>query len=192
MNLLNAGCGTHYAKGWVNCDVWEEGDTRPDVRVTPGEPYPFPDDHFDAVYLGHVIEHVAWPDVPGFLLDMNRVAKPGAPILIVGPDVMRTIELWHQGRQPWTMVLATIEHQDSNYQPGREDEVWLGAAHHWNCHHDRVVTLLRDVGFPDPVDMFDQIPNNPLGKSWDDPVDKLRWPVVGKHEWQFAVKTYAF
>ena len=34
MKLLNVGCGTHYAQGWVNADTWETEDTRPDVKVT--------------------------------------------------------------------------------------------------------------------------------------------------------------
>ena len=47
MNLLNAGCGTHYASGWVNTDTWVTADTKPDVQVKPGEPYPFAENHFD-------------------------------------------------------------------------------------------------------------------------------------------------
>jgi predicted SAM-dependent methyltransferase len=52
-NLLNAGCGTWYADGWVNTDTWEDDNTKPDIVVKAGEPYPFPDNHFDAIFLGH-------------------------------------------------------------------------------------------------------------------------------------------
>lgn len=192
MKLLNAGCGTHYADGWVNTDSWEEANTRPDVKVVPGEPYPFPDNHFDAVYLGHVLEHIDWSDVPAFLLDMNRVAKTGAPILIVGPDVLKTIQLWKEGKEPWHMVLSTMEHQDVNYQPDREHEWWDGATHHWNCHNQRVLELLEDIGFTDISDVYDYIPNNPSGKEWYDQVTDITWPVVGKHHWQFALMVRAF
>jgi len=191
MNLLNAGCGTHYADGWVNTDSWEDPNTRPDVKVVPGEPYPFPDNHFDAVYLGHVLEHIPWPDVPAFLMDMNRMAKPGAPILIVGPDVLRTIKLWAAGLEPWHMVLSTIEHQEANYQPDREDEVWEGAAHHWNCHEERVVELLKRLGFV-PISYSQRIPDNPSHKTWYDPDTNMTWPVVGKNHWQCAVQVRAF
>ena len=192
MKLLNAGCGTHYAQGWVNVDIWEDDNTHPDIVAKAGEPYPFEDAYFDAVYLGHVIEHIDWSAVPSFLLDMNRVAKPDAPILIVGPDVLKTIQLWKDGKEPWHMVLSTMEHQDVNYQPDREHEWWDGATHHWNCHNQRVLELLEDTGFTDISDVYDYIPNNPSGKEWYDQVTDITWPVVGKHHWQFALMVRAF
>ena len=192
MKLLNAGCGTHYAEGWTNVDIWEDDTTHPDVVAKAGEPYPFEDDYFDAVYLGHVIEHIDWSAVPAFIMDMVRVAKPGAPILIVGPDVLKTIQLWKEGKEPWHMVLSTMEHQDVNWQPDREHEWWDGATHHWNCHNQRVLELLEDVGFTDISDVYDYIPNNPSGKEWYDQVTDITWPVVGKHHWQFALMVRAF
>lgn len=187
MNLLNAGCGTHIADGWVNTDVWSDGTTRPDVVVEYGKPYPFPDDHFDATYLGHVIEHIPWNEVPGFILDMCRITKPGAPILIVGPDVIKTLNLWKANIEPWHMVLSTMEHQSVHYHPGSDDEVWYGAAHHWNCHNERVMTLLNSLNLPFE-DVYTKIPNNPGAKTWFDSESAITWPVVGKHHWQFALK----
>lgn len=188
MKLLNAGCGTHYANGWVNVDIWEGESTKPDVRVNPGEPYPFEDNSFDGVYLGHVLEHIRWDEVPTFLKDIQRVAKPGAPVLVVGPDIYKTINRWKDGLEPWNMVLSTIEHQDMNWQPGRESEWWDGAHHYWNCHEERIATLLSDVGFLDITNVFDLIPNDPEGTEWFDEHTKITWPVVGKYHWQLAYR----
>lgn len=186
MMLLNAGCGTHYANGWVNTDTWDDGETtRPDVRVEPGKPYPFDDNYFDAVFLGHVIEHIAWPQVPAFIEDMKRIAKPNAPFLICGPDVLKTIQRWSKGQEPWEMVLSTMEHQDINTQPGREHLWWDGAHHHWNCHHERVLKLIKSLGFENIQDVADVIPKNPDGKSWND--GSIEWPVVGHYYWHFAI-----
>lgn len=190
MKLLNAGCGTHYAKGWVNTDVWESDTTTPDVRVIPGKPYPFEDNTFDAVFMGHVIEHIPWPGVLTFLEDMSRVAKPGAPMLIVGPDVFKTIQRWRDGKEPWHMVCSVLEHQDMNYQPDRETEWWDGAHHHWNCHEERVETLIRNIGFTNIENVFDNIPNDASGKSWHDKKTNILWPVVGKYHWQLAFRFY--
>ena len=187
MQLLNAGCGTHYAKGWVNCDVWQSETTKPDVVVKPDQPYPFPDGHFDAIYLGHVIEHIDWRSIPGFLLDMRRIAKPGAPLLIVGPDIVKAIQRWANGAEPWHMVMSTLEHQDFNWQPGRQTEFWDGATHHWNCHHERVWNILSDMGFHDLQDYFDVIPNSTQMTNWVDPSTGIDWPVVAKWHWQFAI-----
>jgi predicted SAM-dependent methyltransferase len=187
MKLLNAGCGTHYANGWVNCDVWVDEHTKPDVQVTPDEPYPFEDSYFDAIYLGHVIEHIDWDKVVPFLQDMKRMAKPNAPILIVGPDVHKTIQRWKDGLEPWEMVLSTMEHQEHNYQPDREHQWWDGATHHWNCHHQRVEEIVKKLGFTQIEDYFDRIPNNATSKWWEDPSTNINWPVVGKWYWQFAI-----
>lgn len=186
MKLLNAGCGTHYAHGWTNTDVWDDGDTtRPDVKVKNGEPYPFEDNTFDAVFLGHVLEHIPWPLVHGFLMDMKRIAKPDATFLVCGPDVFKTIKRWAIGAEPWWMIESVMEHQNINFQPGREHEWWDGAHHHWNCHHDRVVQLLESCGFIGLLDVADVIPKNTSGKKWE--VDGISWPVVGHWHWQFAV-----
>lgn len=187
MTLLNVGCGTHYAQGWVNTDVWEDETTKPDVRVVAGQPYPFEENTFDAAYLGHVLEHMSWESVPFFLEDISRVVKPGAPMLFVGPDVFKTIIRWSKKEEPWTMVLSTLEHLDMNYQPGREHLWWDGAHHYWNCHEQRVVTLLEKTGFVDIQNVFDLIPNDPNGTSWQDQSGFV-WPVVGKYHWQFALK----
>lgn len=184
---LNVGCGTHYANGWVNTDVWQDELTKPDVVVKAGEPYPFDDNTFDAAYLGHVIEHIPWTDVPSFLDDISRVVKPDAPMLIVGPDVHKTIRRWARNEEPWEMVMSTMEHQDMNYQPDREHQWWDGALHHWNCHESRVFKLLDTMGFKNIKSVFDQIPNDPRGTSWTDETG-FSWPVVGKYHWQLAFK----
>jgi SAM-dependent methyltransferase len=186
---LNVGCGTHYAQGWVNTDVSRDELTTPDIVVDPTKPYPFEDNHFDAIYLGHVLEHVAWWAVPDFLADMKRIAKPGAEILIVGPDVVKTIQRWAQKLEPWWLVMSALEHQDF-VVPGAEPARG-GASHHWNCHHDRVWQLLTDAGFDEIKNMFNRIPNDPTGTSWTDVKTKITWPVVGKYYWQFAISCKA-
>ena len=188
MMLLNAGCGTHYAKGWVNTDVWVSDTTTPDVQVIPGEPYPFEDNTFDAAFLGHVIEHIPWDKVSAFLKDISRIVKPNAPILVVGPDVFKTIERWKGGFEPWWMVESVIEHRDMNYQPERTAEQWDGAPHHWNCHEKRVEKLLEMVGFLNITNVFNDIPNDPKGTSWFDNATNITWPVVGKFYWQLAFR----
>jgi len=186
MKLLNAGCGTHYAQGWVNVDVWESDTTKPDVVVKPGQPYPFDDNTFDAAYLGHVIEHIPWNDVPKFLTDISRVVKPNAPILVVGPDVYKTIKRWKDGQEPFWMIESVLEHMDMNWQPERTHEWWDGAHHHWNCHEQRVEKLLDKCGFLNIRNVYEDIPNDPNGSSWFDSTTNITWPVVGKYFWQLA------
>jgi SAM-dependent methyltransferase len=186
MKLLNVGCGTHYAQGWVNADTWETDDTKPDVKVTPGKPYPFEDSTFDAIYMGHVLEHIPWLEVSTFLKDMQRIAKPNAPMLIVGPDVHKTIKRWKDGQEPWWLVESVMEHLDVPDTHVAGLEWWDGAHHHWNCHETRVEKLLNLLEFNNVVNKFDAIPNDPAGKSWFDEENQIEWPVVGKYYWQLA------
>ena len=83
------------------------------------------------------------------------------------------------------MVLSALEHQD--IRDTDNASWWDGAAHHWNCHHERVWKLLESSGFTNLVDMYEQIPNNALGTSWHDKANNITWPVVGKYYWQFAI-----
>jgi len=185
MKFLNAGCGTHYAEGWVNTDVWANETTRPDVKVEPGQPYPFEDDTFDAVFLGHVLEHIPWKEVPAFLYEMKRVAKPNAQFLVCGPDIFRTIDRYAMGQEPKHILMAALEHQDMNLQPGRENEWWDGAHHHWNCHNDRVAKLLSATGFSEIIDVFEIIPQSPQMRGWLN--NGIPWPIVGHWKWHFAI-----
>lgn len=185
MKFLNAGCGTHYAQGWVNTDVWENNETKPDVKVEPGQQYPFEDDTFDAVFLGHVLEHIPWKEVPAFLYDMKRVAKPNAQFLVCGPDIFRTIDRYAAGQEPKHILMAALEHQDLNLQPGREYDWWDGAHHHWNCHNDRVAKLLAGCGFSEITDVFNTIPQSPQMRGWLN--DGIPWPIVGHWKWHFAI-----
>ena len=186
MQLLNSGCGTHYAEGWVNTDIWENEDTKPDVKVTPGQPYPFGDNYFDAVFMSHVLEHIYWEEVPTFITEMSRVAKPGAPMLIICPDVYKTINLWNQGTMPWWLVESVLEHAEVAPENSQDVEWWDGATHHWNAHEKRVEDLLKGMGFPDIENVFNLIPN---GNSWkDNHITDIVWPVVGKAEWQLCLR----
>jgi predicted SAM-dependent methyltransferase len=184
--FLNAGCGTHYASGWVNTDVWENEDTRPDVRVEPGKPYPFGDNTFDAVFMSHVLEHIHWGEVPAFLNEMSRVAKPGAPMLIICPDVYKTIKLWHEGKMPWWLVESVMEHAEVAPEHLKDVEWWDGATHHWNAHEKRIEDLLNQMQFPNIENVFTLIPD---GNSWNDhQIANLIWPVVGKADWQLCLR----
>jgi len=191
--FLNVGCGTHYVEGWVNVDVWEDDSTKPDVVVANNEPYPFESNYFDAVYLGHVLEHIKWDSLPQFMDEIVRISKPGANVLAVGPDVYKTIKRWKAGNEPWDMVTSVLEHQDItayNFIRNKDssDDWWEGALHMWNCHEERVREILsqhlEDVQIYSSLIEKD-LPGNRL--DWYDSATSIRWPIVGYWYWQCAV-----
>lgn len=186
MKFLNAGCGPHYVDGWINIDVYQDELIRPDIIVSRESAYPFSDSSFDAAYLGHIIEHIEWTQVAGYISEICRIVKTGAPILIVGPDVKKTIEAYSSGHLDWSSLEATLEHQHFNYQDSK-NVYWDGASHFWNCHYERIAMLLRSMGIDDIQDASEEIFSNPSTDGWHDESNDIIWPVVSKINWQFGL-----
>lgn len=157
--LLNLGCGPHYASGWVNVDVWPgvRADLVADLRSLP-----LPDGCADAVYAGHVLEHIGLADVPAVLAEIRRVLKPGAPVCVVGPDVDRI------DRRAAPDLWDAAAHGGDGH---RRD---AHMRHRWQCTEAALLQLVAAV-FPDAA----PVPIAELGR---------RWPVVSRVWWQCAIE----
>lgn len=173
---LNVGCGPHYAKGWTNIDrvSLREHAITPDVVANPLAGLPLADETVDALYLGHILEHIRWDDVLLFASEMLRVLKPGATCAVVGPDMLLTLELWREGALPTSGLYAVME-DASRFQNGGEG--WDGARHQWNCYEERAVDVMEHAGFVDV-------------ESWTGNLPALRamgWPIIAADSrWQFG------
>lgn len=97
--LLDVGCGNGgflnqmRSLGWEVAGVEPDGEAvsvaceRYELDVFRGslEVASFPDGHFDAITINHVIEHV--PDPIGLLKECHRVLKPEGKLVVVTPNV---------------------------------------------------------------------------------------------------------
>jgi predicted SAM-dependent methyltransferase len=109
MKKLNFGCGTRFAKGWTNIDVYAAG---PEVqRVNLLKRFPFPDEHFDAVYSSHVIEHFTPPQADHLISEACRVLKPGGILRTVVPDLEATCREYLR-----VLDAATPSHTPKEYE----------------------------------------------------------------------------
>ena len=88
--LLDVGCGEKPYEPWmpntiehVGLDV-EPGD-KTDVVAVRGEPWPFPDAHFDSAICLQVVEHAA--DLEHVLSELARVLRPGGRLVVSAPFV---------------------------------------------------------------------------------------------------------
>lgn len=176
----NIGCGPHRAPApWVNLDCHVGNGVEPDVVVDAERPLQEFDD-VERVYLGHVLEHVPWPEVPEFLRGIEKKVAPGGEVCAVGPDVLRIIRGWHEGTESWELVESALENPwDSCYGDNPEqipdESRWKYARHWWNCYEARVVYAFRG---------FTSLTARPVALD-DHALDE--WPLVSRSPWQFAV-----
>ena len=172
---INFGCGPHRAPApWVNVDVVETDDIRPDIVVDPMLPIDvtFGPETVDRVYLGHVLEHIYWQNVAAVLSGVRRALRPGGLVCVVGPDVLSVIEQFRDGTADIDLLRSTWEDAE-HYQDSPES--WDGARHWWNCYEQRIVDALVDAGFSEVAAQ----PNTPEALHG--------WPVVAFVPWQCAV-----
>ena len=88
MTKLNFGCGNTFSPNWVNIDVYSAS---PQVqRVNLLKRLPFPNDHFDAAYSSHVLEHFTPAEGSHLISEAFRVLKPRGILRTVVPDLEAT------------------------------------------------------------------------------------------------------
>jgi SAM-dependent methyltransferase len=190
MNKLHAGCGEHYVEGWINLDIRDDIPT--DVKTLHPFSYPFQDDYLDAIYIAHVIEHLEPFDVLLLLEELKRISKPGAPVLITGPDIKRLLVRWmEEPRDPIDEMYPLL------ILEGGED-VWPDLPnrnrdhHRWNTHAERVHEMALSI-FPEAEIIQPYTgafpPQGP--EEWFDPVNQMTWPTQNHSYWDFGIMCYA-
>lgn len=156
--FINVGCGEFSAEGYVNVDITsEEGGPQPDI-IASALDLPFTKDSAERIYAGHVLEHLAYEDVPKALKEFERVLKKDGILMVVGPDADRA-------RVSYPELLHGILHGDSR---------WPGDTHLWPSTESTTLALLIAAGWsavPIPV-------TSPMLNDW---------PLVSDVGWQFAI-----
>lgn len=169
--FVNLGCGPHLPAGWLNVDVSDQVGAELVADVLDGLPIESGTAH--RVYLGHVLEHVPWDQVPAFLEECRRLLIPGGLVMVVGPDVERVVRSFAAGLEPWELVESTWESDQVHMTDG---EPWEEARHAWNSTEPRVERAMTAAGFV-------------LVRSYTDRLETMRgdgWPLVSGVSWQMG------
>lgn len=175
MKRLNIGCGSFSAHGWHNIDVIETAEIRPDEIVEHGK---IPAGPWGRIYCGHVLEHMPWAEVPAWLAYLADHLAPDGQIMIVGPDIPRSLLAWHAGVLPWSWVAGALEDSASHQV---SSEQWDEARHHWNCSESRIVEAAELAGLR-------AIPQGVLDDGSLTPsIAADGWPLVSRQPGQCAV-----
>lgn len=155
MIRLNVGCGEFSLLSWLNLDVHVGGPVRPDVRAS-ALALPLADQSCDAVYAGHVMEHIHYFDVVKALQEFRRVLVPGGKLAVVGPDIN----------------LARTDQERLGVIYGGQR--WPGDAHLWTSTSDLMLEAFAAAGG------WNWCRQYPIREA------PAAWPIVARVHWQFA------
>lgn len=82
---INLGCGKRVHPNWLNYDF---SSNHPEVQQADlRRGIPLPENHADAVYHSHVLEHFSKPEAPKFIAECFRVLKPGGILRVAVPNL---------------------------------------------------------------------------------------------------------
>lgn len=117
---INLGCGCKTISGWINLDnsfsarlakkpwlktilialhlinknkvakIWDRNIFIHDLKKT----LPFPINHFQAIYISHVIEHLYYEDAQNLIKQCYQLLKKGGVLRLVTPDLNKLIKLY--------------------------------------------------------------------------------------------------
>jgi predicted SAM-dependent methyltransferase len=157
---LNIGCGEFAQPDWVNTDITQNKEVRPDI-ICSALDLPFDDGFFDAVYVGHILEHIPEADVAKALSEVYRVLATGGSMACVGPDIEKAEAL--QCSPP---IIAGIHGGAGRWETDR---------HYWLPTDASITKVMVEAGFTDarPV---------PIAS-----LQGTHWPVVSYAAWQHSV-----
>lgn len=121
---LNCGCGPVAAAGWINSDIL----VRPGVDVCCDirRGLALRDATFFYAVAMHVLQDLAWPDIPPALSELHRVLRPGGILRIGVPDLDRAIAAYQSADRGYFY----IPDQDSDTLGGKliTQIIWYGSV----------------------------------------------------------------
>src|SRR6188508_2830023 len=99
---LNWGCGSWTEPGWINSDI-KDGpgiDISCDIR----EGLPLETDSIDYAVAIHALPEIPLPEITPVLRELRRVLKPGAPLRLALPDLIKGVRAYERGDREYFHV----------------------------------------------------------------------------------------
>lgn len=92
---LNCGCGPCGIPGWINADRLAAAgvDLRCDLRTG----LPLDEGSIEYAVAIHVLQDLAWDEIPPALGELRRVLAPGGVLRLGLPDLERAIDAYNRG-----------------------------------------------------------------------------------------------
>jgi len=145
---LNIGAQTNIIPGWLNVDLFPfPGATYADAT----RPWPFPDNTFDLLLCEHMIEHVSKADGQFLLNEAHRVAKPGARVRVVTPDMLSFARMAIDQKTPEAApYIDVIQKRHPGVTPHDiVNMIYYGYGHRYIYSASELAGMVREAGFVD-------------------------------------------
>lgn len=139
---VNLGCGPHAARGWVNVDRIDAPGV--DVVSDLRDRIALAEQSVDCVVAMHVLQDLAWQELPHALAEILRILRPGGWLRAGVPDLDRAIDAYRRDDAAWFYV----PDRDAR-APGAKlvtQIIWYGSVR-TPCTFDFVREQLELAGF---------------------------------------------
>lgn len=101
------------------------------------EPLPITSEEWDGVFCKFALEHISWRKVPGFLIEVHRILKPGGVAVFVTANAEAQMR-WALARGDWDEKIAQCLGGDQDYADN---------AHKAFFNPAYLARLFREAGF---------------------------------------------
>jgi predicted SAM-dependent methyltransferase len=162
---IQLGCGADLKPGWVNIDLITklpviDWDATPDTLFINHDlrrGLPLPGGTCAMIYSSHFFEHLGYNDAVALLRDCYRALQPGGVFRAALPDFRNVFKAYLRGDLDHFTLLDTFN-LVPQLKPGTKTLtdyvsycVYQHGEHKWIMDEEKMIVLLRDIGFNSPT-----------------------------------------
>ncbi len=104
---IHLGCGPQILPGWINVDLYVDGDVL--TSVLPHGLQRFPSNSTKFIYASHVVEHIGYPgEATMFAEECHRILVPGGVVRVIVPGIQKIIEAYVRDDAAFFEIQSTL------------------------------------------------------------------------------------